>query len=65
MGCVRLRRKSNVQTIAPIGKGNQQCKKATLPYMRSVYFFNGNFDLIACVHIPKQIKLGSDVDRFR
>lgn len=65
MGYVRLRRKSNVQTIAPIGKGNQQCKKATLPYMRSVYLFDSDFDFIACVHISEKIKLGSDVDRFR
>lgn len=54
-----------MQTFTPIREETNNLKETLIANAVSIDLFDSDFDLIACVHIPKQIKLGSDVDRFR
>lgn len=60
---VRLRR--SMQTFTPIREETNNLKETLIANAVSIDLLDGNLDLIARIHIPKQIKLGSDVDRFR
>lgn len=54
-----------MQTFTPTREETNNLKETLIANAVSIDLLDGNLDLIARVHIPKQIKLGSDVDRFR